>query len=429
MSDLALSPGVWLLQLAVLLCASFICGEVALRLRQPAVLGQLFAGILLGHSFLGWVMPDLENFLFPPNNPAQSSLLDAVSQLGVIFLVMLTGMEMNISLLRKQERAATFLTVIACIVPFIGGALTARLVPDSMLGAVADRNLLSFFFGTLFSMSSLPVVAGILTELGFLRHRCGQLIVASALIHDATGYILLGICAALVKSETVGSDIFRAIATPVYTILFLALLFLLKGRIYAGFRRVASRARTAYALLTMVASLVLLGASMTQFIGVHVILGAFAVGLVLSEVPLPEHAAHEPLKAICFGVLAPVFFAAAGINVNLQRFLNPEVALLALEFLFLASFCKIGGCIIGGLCGGLSIKESATVGIGANAFGAMGIVVGVVGRTMNLLSTDMFAVVVVMSVLSTMITPELLKRAFALLPVEIAEPDKEALNA
>lgn len=188
-----------ILQIALLLLVSRACGELLARLGQPPVLGQLLAGILLGQSIAGSLFPDVHALVFPIE-ATQSYLLEVVSWLGVIFLLMLTGMETDLRLILQQGRPALWTSVGGVAAPFALGFGTAYLLPESLLILPEQRLLLAAFPGTALSVSSVPVIAKILMDMRLLRRNVGQVTLAAALAHDTVGWIILAAIAGLASS-------------------------------------------------------------------------------------------------------------------------------------------------------------------------------------------------------------------------------------
>jgi Kef-type K+ transport system membrane component KefB len=400
-----------ILQVAVLLLAASVCGEIMARLGQPPVIGQLMAGILLGQSVLGSVFPDITAMIFPVER-TQSYLLEVVSWLGVIFLLMLTGMETDLAMIRQQGKPALYTSLLGVVLPFAVGFGIAFLLPPTMLVNPRERVNVAVFLGTVLAVSSVPVVASILMEMKLLRRNVGQIILASALAHDAAGCVILAVVAALAGSHA-AHGMNAAIVAPLGTLVFLSAVYLGRKKLYALLRWVNDRVSLDQAVLTAVAVLLLLSAATTQFIGVHVVLGAFVVGVLLAQTPLVGERVIYPIQAVTMGIFAPIFFAAAGLHVNLT--VLGDLNLLAVTVLFSLAAClsKVIACYVGGRLGGLGSWESLSVGLGCNARGAMGLIVGILGFSLGLLTVDLFSIIIIMALVTTAMTPPLLKWALS----------------
>src|SRR6185437_14224264 len=191
-SELGASAAVFLSQIVVLLLAGRLLGELLSRWGQPAVMGQLLCGIVLGPSVLGHISPGAELALFP-HSPPQRAMLDAVAQLGVLLLLLLTGMETDLSVMRHSGRAAINVSLAGIALPFLFGVLAIEVLPASMLVKPQQRLLLALFIGTALAVSSVKIVAALVRELGFVRRTVGQIILAAAIMDDAIGWIFVSV--------------------------------------------------------------------------------------------------------------------------------------------------------------------------------------------------------------------------------------------
>lgn len=414
----------FLLQVALLLSTACICGEILTRLGQPAVIGQLLAGIILGPSVLGAFAPDLFMAIFPPEN-TQGYLLDIVSWLGVIFLLMLTGTETDIQLIRSQGRPALATSVGGILLPFLLGVALAFVLPETMLVLPDQRLILGAFLGTVFSMSSVAIIAKVLIDMKLMRRNVGQIILASALAQDVVGCVILAIVAALASASDTGMG--ELLKVPVGMLLFVGIGGTVGRKlILDALRWIQDSVKIDFASISFVAVLLLVSSAITQFIGVHVVLGAFAVGVIISQSPLVGEKVLHPLEAVTMGIFAPIFFAAAGLHVNLT--ILAELDTLGITVLVTLAAClgKIGGSVAGGHFVKMNLWESLSVGFGTNARGAMGLIVGILGFSLGILTVNMFSIIVIMSLATTAMTPFLLKLSLPKVP--FSQEEKERLE-
>ncbi|MEZ4535870.1 MAG: cation:proton antiporter [Cyanobacteriota/Melainabacteria group bacterium] len=412
----------FLLQVAVLLTTACICGELMVRFGQPAVIGQLLAGIVLGPSILGLILPEVYLTLFPPE-ATQGYLLDIVSWLGVIFLLMLTGTETDVNLIKSQGKRAMATSVGGIILPFLLGFAVAYIIPETMLVLPDQRPILGAFIGTVFSMSSVAIIAKVLIDMKLMRRNVGQIILASALAQDVIGCVILAVVAALASSGN--SDMMTLLKVPVGMILFVGLGATVGRKlILDGLRWIHDRSNVPFASISFVAVLLLVSSAITQFIGVHVVLGAFAVGVIIAQSPLTGEKVLHPLEAVTMGIFAPIFFAAAGLHVNLTLLREPHLLLITLLVTLMACVGKIAGSYLGGLLVKMDMWESLSVGFGTNARGAMGLIVGILGFSLGILTVNMFSIIVIMSLATTAMTPFLLGRSLSKIAVSADEQDR-----
>lgn len=412
----------FLLQVAVLLMAACVCGELTVRLGQPAVIGQLLAGIFLGPSILGAILPEVYLTLFPPE-ATQGYLLDIVSWLGVIFLLMLTGTETDTNLIKSQGKWALATSAGGIVLPFLLGFVVAFIIPETMLVLPDQRMILGAFIGTVFSMSSVAIIAKVLIDMKLMRRNIGQIILASALAQDVIGCVILAIVAALASSGS--SDLMTLMKVPVGMILFVGLGATIGRKlILDSLRWIHDKSNIPFAPISYVAILLLVSSAITQFIGVHVVLGAFAVGVVIAQSPLAGEKVLHPIEAITMGIFAPIFFAAAGLHVNLTLLREPHLLLITLLVTLFACIGKIAGSYLGGLMVKMDLWESLSVGFGTNARGAMGLIVGILGFSLGILTVNMFSIIVIMSLATTAMTPFLLSKSLKKISVSADEQDR-----
>jgi Kef-type K+ transport system membrane component KefB len=417
-------------QVALLLLLAVACGEGMRRLGQAPVIGQLLAGILLGPSVFGAVLPQAQALIFPASQ-TQGYLLEVISWLGVLFLLLLTGLETDVALITSQGRPALYTAVAGSLFPFAGGYLVGLALPDALLVDPARRSVFALFLGTALSISSVPVIAKILMDMRLLRRNVGQVTLAAAIAHDTGGWLALAAIAGLAAS---GSFSVKVIGAALFgTLLFTLLLFTVGRRaVTALLRWVHDHVQVEEATLTTVIVLTLAGAVATQLIGVHAVLGAFLVGVLLSRSPLVGHRVIHPIEAVTMAILAPVFFAGAGLNVDLSVLTRPSLLGVALAVTGVACLTKIAGCYAGGRWGGMGHWEALSLGLGTNARGAMGLIVAILGFSLQILTVDMFSIIVLMAVLTTAMTPPLLRWALGHVvpsPEEQARLEREAFHA
>jgi Kef-type K+ transport system membrane component KefB len=393
------------LQVAILLLGATIGGEIMIRLKQPPVIGQLLAGIVLGPTLLGAAFPAVSATFFPVER-TQSYLLEVVSWLGVLFLLMLTGLETDLAILRRQLRPSLLASVFGSLIPFAVGAGVGMAIPDTLLVVPGSRFELCLFLGTLFAVSSVPVIAKILIDLNLMRTAMGQVTMAVALIQDVFACVALAIVASMVGNEGSGGG--TVMLKAVGAILFVAIVYALRKPLVRAFRWLVARCRVEDTTLSCMLIIMLMMAAVTQCLGVHVVLGAFAAGVLLTE--LPELAPIvEPVRKITYAVFAPIFFAAAGLHVDLTILADGRLLFWAVILLVCASLSKIFGCFAGGRWAGLSTHDALGVGVGANARGAMGLIVGIIGFSLGILTLDLFSLLVLTALGTTALAPPLLK--------------------
>jgi Kef-type K+ transport system membrane component KefB len=387
-------------QMALLLVASRLLGELFKRLDQPVVIGELVAGIVLGPSLFGWLWPAGFATVFPAQ-AAQVHLLEVVAWIGMVMLMLLTGYETDVRLLRHLGRAALTSSLFGMVVPFAAGFVCGELLPDPLLADPSRRHLFAAFFATAMAISAMPVIAKILLDLELTQRDIGVVILSAGVVDDTTGWLVLSVIAGLAVGG--GYSPLTMARTLGFTFGFLALcawvVFPLSKRL---FRLVDDRFRTHHNDLALIVVLALLGATATEAIGIHAVFGAFVVGCMLRQVPRLRPASVQRLESVALSVFAPIFFGLVGLKVNLRALGSPWILGLVLG---VATAGKLIGSTVGGLVGRLRFWESLSIGMGMNARGAMGLVVALIGLTLGLLNEQMYSVIVAVAVLTSLAAP------------------------
>jgi len=429
-SELGASAAIFLSQIVVLLVVGRLLGELLSRWGQPPVMGQLLAGILLGASVLGHVSPAAELALFP-HAPAQKAMLDAVAQLGVLLLLLLTGMETDLSVMRNCGRAAVNVSLAGIALPFLVGVVAIELLPAAMLVEPNQRLLLALFIGTALAVSSVKIVAALVRELGFIRRTVGQIILAAAIMDDAIGWIFVSVLLGLAQRGSV--DVGSVLRSVLGTVAFLVFSITVGRRlVFQVIRWTNDHFVSELPVITVI--LVIMGAMAlaTNAIGVQTVLGAFVAGILIGESPILTRHIEEQLRGLIVALFMPVFFGLAGLATNVAALGRPNMLLLTAGLIVVASVGKFSGAFLGGRLAGLTGAESLAVGCGMNARGSTEVIIASIGLSMGLIDESFFTAIVVMALVTTLAMPPMLRWALRRLPTrpeEAARLEREALEA
>lgn len=417
----------FIIQVLILVAAGRVCGEIAQRLGQPAVMGQLIAGLILGPSVFGLLAPDWQKALFP-TAPEQKAMLDAVSQLGILMLLLLTGMETDPSLIRRVGRAAASVSLTGIAIPFACGVAAGEMLPDAMLPHPEMRLVTSLFLGTALSISSVKIVAMVVREMNFLSRDIGQIIVTSAIIDDTLGWVVIAITFSLARHGTV--DAWALGQAIVGTFVFLALSFTV-GRVlvFRAIRWSNDHLEGEFPVISTILVIMAVMALATHLIGVHSVLGAFVAGVLVGQSPILARHVEEQLRGLIVALFMPVFFGLAGLGADLTILQSPYLLGLTAALVLIASIGKFGGAFLGGALGGLDRRESLALAFGMNARGSTEVIVATIGLQMGALSHDLFTMIVAMAVLTTMVMPPTLRWALARIPLSEDEERRIAREA
>lgn len=418
------SEYILLVQIALLIAVGRGLGELMQRIGQPSVIGELLGGLLLGPSLFGWLWPSAHSVIFPPSGE-QKALIDGIAQFGILLLLLLTGMDTDLKLVRKVGRAATTISVAGIAVPFVCGFVLGELLPDRLLPHPEARPIASLFLGTALSISSVKIVAVVVREMNFMRRNVGQIIVASAIIDDTLGWIIIAVIFSLASRGSL--DILSVAQALFGTLAFLAISFTIGRRLVFRLIRWANdHLVSSAAVITVILLLMCAMAMITHLIGVHTVLGAFIAGVLVGESPILTRQIDERLRGLISSLFMPVFFGLAGLSADLTVLKDPSVLGLTAALVLIASIGKFGGAFFGGALGGLTRRESYALASGMNARGSTEVIIATIGLSMGVLSQTMFSMIVTMAILTTMAMPPMLRSALARLP--LGQDEKERLE-
>jgi Kef-type K+ transport system membrane component KefB/nucleotide-binding universal stress UspA family protein len=406
---------VFISELGLLLLVGRLMGEAAQRIGQPAVMGQLIGGLLLGPSVLGLLWPHAQHTIFP-SGTAPKTMLEGVAQLGILLLLLLTGMETDLPLVKRVGRTAVIVAASGVAIPFACGVWLGEMLPDSLLPKPEARLVTAIFLGTALSISSVKIVAMVVREMNFMRRDIGQIIVASAILEDTIGWVIIAIAFGLASAGTIDAwSVARAILG---TVLFLAVSLTVGRRIvFRLIRWTNDNFESEFPVITTILIIMIAMALITQWIGVNMVLGAFVAGVLVGESPILTRHIDEQLRGLIAALFMPVFFGLSGLSADLTVLKDPDLALLAAGLLLIACVGKFLGAFMGGKLGGLSRRESLALASAMNARGSTEVIVASIGLSMGVLSQNLFTLIVSMAVITTLSMPPMLRWALKRLPM------------
>ncbi len=408
---------VFLVQVSVLVGLARLGGGLARRLGQPAVVGELVAGVVAGPSIFGRVAAGAFDWTFGPDQSA--AMVSALAWLGLLLLLATTGVESDLAVVRRLGRSAALVTTGSLAVPLAGGFLLGLLTPAGLRGPTTQVVLFAAFIAVAMSISSLPVVARVLSELGMVRRDVGQLVLAVAVANDVIGWLLLGLVVGVAGSGTApgpGTVLATVIAVSIFGV---AALTAGRFAVEWALRQAAGSGLDTQVGLTV--GIVVVASAITHAIGVEAVLGAFVAGLVIGRSRWRDDRAVSVLQSVTNGVLAPLFFATAGLRVDLFVFGDPIIAVWSLIILGVATVTKLAGVLAGAHFAGLAGPEARALGIGLNARGALEIVIASIGLSIGILTDASYAAIVIMAIATSIAAPPLLRRTLRDWPGSDAE--------
>lgn len=375
-----------LLDTALILFATKLAGIGSRKLKMPEVLGALVAGVLLGPAVL--------------NAVDYNEGISLLSNFGVIFLMFLAGLETNLEEFKRAGRSSFVIAALGIAFPLLLGTAGAYLFFSNWL-----ENL---FVGIILTATSVSITVETLTELGKLNTRAGVNILGAAVIDDVLGLILISLVLAAAGN---GGGNASGASTLLWILLFCAAAVLAILFLPALLRRYSERFRPGRALLTFSIAAALLAAFAAEKAGIAAITGAYLFGLLLSSLPQKEYLERN-IKAISSGFLSPIFFASVGIEANLDG-LNTETAAIALAMFLVAVAGKVLGCGLAARMFRMSRGESLQIGVGMISRGEVAIITANIGLQNHIISQEIFVPTIIVVILTTVVTPVLLKLAFS----------------
>ena len=388
--------GIMLLSLGLLIGVARLLGELARRLHQPAVLGELLAGVLLGPTVLGFLAPQCQTFLFPSEGP-NALVLDGIASLAIVLFLLVAGMEVDLSIVWKQGRAALKVGTLGTVIPFVIGLLGALLVPQALGRQVdAEPMVFALFLATAMAISALPVIAKTLMDLDLYRTDLGMVIVSAAIFNDLIGWTVFALILGLMGTHSSGLGIGAILAL---TIVF-AILVLTLGRWLMHRTLPILQAYTHYpgGVIGFAITMGLLGAALTEFIGIHAIFGAFLVGVALGDSTHLQERTRVMIDDFVSFVFAPLFFASIGLKVNFVTHFDFKLVAFVLV---LACVGKLLGAVLGARWGGFPTRERWAIGFAMNARGAMEIILGTLALEAGIIRQRLFVALVVMAIVTS----------------------------
>jgi Kef-type K+ transport system membrane component KefB len=407
-----------LLQIVVILVAARVAAVVVRRLGQPAVVGEFLAGLALGPSLLGRWQPELFAALFRPSlagmTPEQSALLVEqvlafTAHLGLIFLLFLVGLEVDGRYFRRGWGQPMAIAGVGLLVPLLVGLPVGYGLAWGE-GVIRDEGLLSpaaLFVAAAFAITALPVLARILIDLGVLGTHLARLALASAAITDGIMWCLLAGITAWVSRHEVGWTSGQSLLYLAAFVLVMGLIIRPLGRNYLRLALQGGGGRLSLPVWTVLLVLLLLSAYTASGIGIHAWFGAFALGVALASVPGFPAEATARLRTLTQGFFLPIFFAYAGLRTDVFVMLSVWSWPVCLGVLAAAALVKWIPCTLAARWHGLSWREAALMGSLMNTRGLMGLVVASIGRDVGALSPGLFALLVLLAEIMTLLTTPL----------------------
>lgn len=393
-------------QIAVLLLLARLLGAGARRLGQPPIVGSLLAGLLAGPSVFGQIWPSGFAWFHPPTQ-LNGSLLTGVADFSLLILLISLGAETDLPLIRRLGRPAASIIVGSLVLPLAVGAVVAAAMPDSFLGAGHHRVSYVLLLAAALAVSSLPVIARMMTEMGLTRRDVGQLSIAAATVNDVIGFVALALATALVGGGGSGK---LALAIGGFVGVVVVLATVGQRLVDTTLRRTRSGGPDVAAGVAVCVVVCFATAAVAQALGIDAALGAFLAGITLGRSRFIAPRVVEGIQWFSDAVFAPLYFATAGLSVDVTLLGHGSTGLWFAIVLVAALAAKFAGVFFGGRIAGLPSREATGLGVSLNGRGAMQVILGTAGLAAGVLDSSAFTVIILLSIISSVAAPPVLRR-------------------
>ncbi|MEO6734234.1 MAG: cation:proton antiporter [Ferruginibacter sp.] len=414
-----------LIQIVTIILAARLLGWVCKKIGQPTVIGEIAAGILLGPSFLGKYFPGFSAVLFPPQSLGN---LQFLSQIGLILFMFVVGMELDLKVLRNQAKEAVVISHASIVIPFALGLGLAYFIYENFAPQGVQFSSFGLFLGIAMSITAFPVLARIVQERGINKTRLGTVVITCAATDDITAWCLLAAVIAIVKAGSFLSAIYIIFFAAAYVLVMLTVVrpFLKRVGDLHTTRENLSKPVVAIFFLTLI-----LSSYATEIIGIHALFGAFMAGAIMPENLKFRNIFIEKVEDVALVLLLPLFFVFTGLRTEIGLLNDGYVWKVCGLIVLVAVVGKFFGSALAARFVGQSWKDSLTIGALMNTRGLMELVVLNIGYDLGVLTPEIFAMMVIMALVTTFMTGPALdlinfvfKKKVALIPQVINGTDK-----
>lgn len=397
---------IFLLGLAVLLGAARLMGEIARRLNQPAVVGEIIAGVLLGPTVLGMVWPAGQATMFPQDGPVAVAM-SGLTILSICLFLLVAGMEIDLSSVLRRGKSVALVALAGIVAPMLLGGIPAWIAPQWFGAGEVSPLLFAAFVGTAMAITALPVIAKILMDLKLFQTDMAVTIIAAAILNDLAGWMIFAFILSLIGIGAVG---FSPLVTIAMTLGFVGFMLTIgRAWINRSLPWILAHSQWPSGVLVYASVLALFAAACTEFIGVHAIFGAFLLGVALGDSPHLRRQTRSTIEQFVTSIFAPIFFAGIGLKANFAEHFD---VVLVLVVLGIATLGKVGACWIAARLSGFERRDAWAVGVGMNARGAMEIVLGLLALEAGLIHERLFVALVVMAVVTSATSGMVMQRIY-----------------
>lgn len=385
-----------------------LLGEISRKLNQPAVVGEIIAGILLGPTVLGNLSPDFFTSVFPSSGNIAIGR-DSLAKVGVVFFLFVAGLEVDLTLIVKQAKTTAAMSIAGMAIPFVIGFLSAWFLPHYLgVGQIESENeriAFSLFFGVALSITALPVIAKTLMDLDLFKTNVGTVVIGAAMFDDLVGWMIFSIILGMSGKAHNDLDLWESLTLTIGFSLFILIVF--KKFINIVLPKMMINLSFPGTTITLILAVALFAGSFTEFLGIHAVFGAFMIGIAVGDSQHFTDKIRGIIHQFVTAIFAPLFFVSIGLKVNFISSFDP---FLTVYVLLLATLGKFAGILIGGtFTKQLNRKEIFAVAFGMNARGAMEIILGLIAFQMGLINESLFVALVIMALVTSIFAGPMIK--------------------
>jgi Kef-type K+ transport system membrane component KefB len=407
---------VLVLQILVIVATARWIGLLFLKFRQPRVMGEMVAGILLGPSCLGWFAPQISAWLFPP---ASLGHISAISQIGLIIFMFLIGLSLNSEELHGQGHAAILTSHVSIIAPFtLAGFLALYLYPRLSDDTVSFTEF-ALFMGASMSVTAFPVLARILKEQGLMHSKIGALTIACAAVGDVTGWCILAYIVVLIRAGHAVVPVWMTIVgSAVFVLVMIYGLRRILNRFVVRFR---NQGELSDDIVARIVGLMLGAALVTEVLGIHLLFGAFLMGAIMPKDADFVKSLIQRFESVTVVLLLPLFFAFNGLRTSIRTVQGWDMWGYCVLIILVAIVGKLGGSMAAARFTGMTWRGATAVGLLMNTRGLMELVILNIGLDIGVISPALFSMMVIMALVTTLMTTPLLEWVY---PARLMREDK-----
>jgi Kef-type K+ transport system membrane component KefB len=387
------------LQIAVVLAVCRLVGTLFLKIHQPRVVGEMFAGIMLGPSLLGLIAPQVSVLVFPASS---LGFLNALSQIGVIVFMFLVGLGINPKELKSQGHAAVLTSHVSITAPFVLASFLAIYLYPRLSDSSVPFTSFALFMGAAMSITAFPVLARILTERDMLGSRLGTVAIACAAVDDVTGWCILAYIVLLIRSASTSNPMWLTVGGLIaFALIMIYGVQRLLQRFESTYHERGSLSDNAMALMLLLA----LGSALcTEWLGIHLLFGSFIMGAIMPKEQKFVRYVLDRFETIVVSLLLPLYFAFTGLRTNIGLVRGREMWMYCGVIILVATTGKLGGSMLASWWTGMPAREAAGLGTLMNTRGLMELVILNIGLDIKVISPALFSMMVLMALTTTFMT-------------------------